>query len=209
MTRHPPHTVHQIPTTRRQLLVDAVACAGAVGLSSIGCAAPSRGGSSPVRALRPTGDVHDFDFFVGHWNGVNRRLKKRWVGSNDWDEFPGALRCESRVAGVVNISEVEFPTKNLSGLTVRSFDLENRQWSAYWINSKTGKLFPPLVGGFAGDRGEFYGDDTDDGRPIKVQVVWTLIGPDVVHWQQAFSADGAQWEINWTVEQRRVKPASP
>jgi hypothetical protein len=119
------------------------------------------------------------------------------------------LRCESRLAGVVNISEVEFPTKSLSGITVRSFDLESRRWSAYWINSKTGVLFPPLVGGFAGDRGEFYGDDTDDGRPIKVQVVWTRVGPDVVHWQQAFSADGTRWETNWTVEQRRAKTTPP
>jgi hypothetical protein len=212
MAHRSSHAVHQAPTTRRQLLVDALAGASAVGLSSIGCApATSQGsrGNTAVPAALPTGNVHDFDFFVGHWNGVNRRLKQRWVGSTDWDEFPGSLRCESRLAGVVNISEVEFPTKNLTGLTVRSFDLESRRWSAYWINSTTGKLFPPLLGGFSGDRGEFYGDDTDDGRPIKVQVVWTRLGPDVVHWQQAFSADGVRWETNWTVEQRRAKTMQP
>jgi len=36
-----------------------------------------------------TGDVHDFDFRAGAWTFRNRRLKKRFIGSNDWDEFPG------------------------------------------------------------------------------------------------------------------------
>jgi len=130
MIRRAPHAVPRAPTTRRQLLIKTLAGAGAIGLSSIGCATASSGAASgvasPVRAALPTGTVHDFDFFVGHWSGLNRRLKRRWVGSNDWDEFPGSLRCESRLAGVVNISEVEFPTKQLSGLTVRSFDLETR-----------------------------------------------------------------------------------
>lgn len=51
----------------------------------------------PTGALTlPTGDVRDFDFWVGAWNGVNRRLKKRWVGSEDWEVFPGTVRGESR-----------------------------------------------------------------------------------------------------------------
>jgi hypothetical protein len=91
---------------------------------------------------------------------VNRRLKKRWVGSTDWDVFPNTVRCESRMGGIVNIDEVVFPTKGWSGMTVRTFSVEKRQWSLYWINSKTCELFPPVVGGFTGDHGEFYGDDT-------------------------------------------------
>jgi hypothetical protein len=31
----------------------------------------------------------DFDFLVGTWDVTNRRLAKRHVGSDDWDEFPG------------------------------------------------------------------------------------------------------------------------
>lgn len=192
-------------TTRRQLLADALAGATALSLSSIACATPRSETRMPSSTSLPTGDIHDFDFFVGSWNGVNRRLKKRWVGSNDWDVFPGRLRCESRLGGVVNIDEVEFTTKGWSGVTVRAFDLEKRQWSVYWINSRTGTLFAPVVGGFTGDRGEFYGDDMDEGRPVKVQYVWTRLGPDLARWQQAFSLDGQQWEINWTVEHRRAE----
>ncbi|RDD83755.1 hypothetical protein DVJ77_02195 [Dyella tabacisoli] len=149
--------------------------------------------------------MHDFDFFVGNWNFVNRRLKKRWVGSDDWDVFPASLRCESRLGGVVNIDDGVFPTKGWSGMTVRVFNLKKRQWSLYWINSTTGELFPPVVGGFTGDHGEFFGDDTDDGRPIKVRFRWARLGPDKAHWEQAFSLDGKQWETNWTMEHTRSK----
>jgi hypothetical protein len=199
--------------TRRRLLVDALAGAGALNLaSSVACATPRRGAApgptDPAGAALPTGDVHDFDFFVGEWKGANRRLKKRWVGSDDWEEFPGYHRCESRMGGVVNLTDVAFPTKGWSGMTVRTFDLEKRQWHLYWINSKTGRLFPPLIGGFTGDRGEFYGHDTDDGRPVHVRYVWTRPSPDIARWEQAFSLDGRLWEINWTVEKTRVKPVT-
>ena len=34
----------------------------------------------------------DFDFLVGDWQVGHRRLRKRLVGSQDWDEFGGTLR---------------------------------------------------------------------------------------------------------------------
>lgn len=211
-------------TTRRQVLVDALLGAGAMGLLANSGAAAASGamaasdadagsrttGASAAKAapgiVIPTGGVHDFDFFAGHWTGANRRLKQRWVGSNDWDTFTGTLRCETRLGSMVNIDEVDFPTKGWSGMTVRVFSLEKRQWSLYWIDSKTGGLFPPVVGGFNGDSGEFFGDDTDEGRPVKLRFRWRRLGPDAAHWEQAFSLDGGrEWETNWTVEHRRVK----
>lgn len=192
--------------TRRQILVDALVGAGALGALSGTALANS---TAPAFNLStenlPKGDIHDFDFFVGKWNFVNRRLKKRWVGSNDWDTFPGSLSCQSYLGGVVNIDEGQFPTKGFSGMTVRVFNHQRRQWSLYWINSGTGELFAPVVGGFSGDRGEFYGDDIDDGKPIKVVFRWSRLGPDAAHWEQAFSLDGKHWETNWIIEHSRIK----
>ena len=191
----------RIPSSsRRQLLLSAVAGVGAASLWATNTASAGANGAVSV-----TGDVHDFDFSVGTWHCTNRRLKKRWVGSNDWEEFAGELSCSSYLGGVVNISEVAFPTKGWSGITVRAFNLEKRQWSNYWINSKTGVLFPPIVGGFTRNRGEFYGDDTDEGRPVKVRVVWTRPNADTAIWEQAFSLDGQRWETNWTSEHHRAK----
>jgi hypothetical protein len=35
-----------------------------------------------------TGDMHDFDYFVGGWTTTQRRLKACGKGSNAWEEFP-------------------------------------------------------------------------------------------------------------------------
>jgi hypothetical protein len=162
-------------------------------------------GESVTYTTERTGDIHDFDFLAGDWNATQRRLKVRGVGSDDWDVFPTTLHAELHLGGVANVDELKFPTKGWSGLTVRAFNLEKRQWSIYWISSKTGTLFPPVVGGFSGNRGEFYGEDEDDGRPVKVRFIWTKLGANSARWEQAFSPDGRAWETNWMAEFTRAR----
>jgi hypothetical protein len=170
--------------------------------------------ASPVQVLRLepttrslqmqiTGDVHDFDFLAGDWTIRNRRLRLRGAGSSDWDEFPSTSHLALHLGGIANVDEIRFPTQGWSGMTIRTFDLKTRRWSIYWMNSRTGTLFPPVAGGFAGDRGEFYGDDEDDGRPVKVRFLWTRLGKDAARWEQAFSPDGRSWETNWVMDLTR------
>jgi hypothetical protein len=147
-----------------------------------------------------TGDVHDFDFIAGSWTVANRRLRVRGAGSTEWDEFPSTCRATLALGGIANVDEVTFPTRGASGMTVRHFRLADRQWSIHWISSATGAIDPPVVGGFAGDRGEFYGEDRDGDRPVKVRFVWTRLGADAARWEQAFSYDGGPWETNWVME---------
>lgn len=154
-----------------------------------------------------TGDVHDFDFLAGAWTLRNRRLKKRLAGSNDWEQFPAVDCAQLYLGNVVNVDEIQFPTKGWAGFTFRNFDLEKRQWSIYWISSRAGRLTPPVVGGFSGDRGEFYGEDEDEGRPVKARFLWIKQGPDHAHWEQAFSLDGKTWEVNWVNELTRADPS--
>jgi len=152
----------------------------------------------------PTGTITDFDFLVGTWNVENRRLRERGVGSDQWDEFPATMTLVQRLDGVVNVDQIDFPTKGFSGLTLRSFDLEQHRWSIYWINSERGVLDPPVHGGFAGDDGVFYGDDVDNGTPVHVVFNWTRIDADHARWQQSFSIDGETWETNWVMEMSRA-----
>jgi hypothetical protein len=151
-----------------------------------------------------TGQPHDFDFLVGRWQVNNRRLRQRHVGSNDWNEFTGLQQAWSHLGGIVSVDEVHFESEGFSGCTVRTLDLATRQWAIYWINSRQGQLFTPVHGGWNGDRGEFYGDDEDDGRPVRVRFIWRR-GPDQARWEQAFSLDGGQqWETNWTMDFTRL-----
>lgn len=148
-------------------------------------------------------EITDFDFLIGEWDVRNRRLTRRWVDSDEWEEFPGVSRLETRMSGVVNIDEITFPTKGFSGLTVRSFDREQETWSIYWINSAEGRVYPPVVGAFDGDTGTFCGEDEDEGKPIRVCFTWDKRDPDHPRWQQAFSRDGETWETNWIMELSR------
>jgi hypothetical protein len=152
----------------------------------------------------PTGDVGDFDFLIGNWNVAHRRLKQRLAGSDDWDAFPGTSRCEKRLGGLVNVDENLFPTKGFAGLTLRVFDPAERRWSIYWVDSRVGVLTPPVVGGFTGDHGAFFGEDRHEGQPVGVQFRWTRLGSDAARWEQAFSRDGKSWEWNWVMEFTRT-----
>jgi hypothetical protein len=152
-------------------------------------------------SLDHTGDVHDFDFITGNWILENRRLLARGVGKKELDHFPARSRGYVFMGGVTNADEVEFPTKGWSGTTFRHFDLEKRQWSIYWVNNRDGKMQAPVVGGFEGDIGLFYGEDVDEGRPVKVVFKWTKVGPNAARWEQSFSYDGGRtWETNWMNE---------
>jgi hypothetical protein len=168
-------------------------------------ACASSAATPPGYTLAKTGDLHDFDFIDGSWTVANRRLDKRGAGSTIWEEFPATITGKVHLGGVANVDELVFPTKGWAGLTVRTFDREKRQWSIYWISSRTGTMYPPVHGGFDGDRGEFYGTDTDEDRPVHVRFVWIKQGPDRATWEQSFSFDGATWEVNWQNTLTRVR----
>jgi hypothetical protein len=149
--------------------------------------------------------MNDFDFLIGSWNVLNRRLRTLFAGSDDWDTSPGTSTCQPIFNGAGNIDEIIFPTFGSHGFTLRLFDVEREEWSLYWASSRTGLLYPPVVGTFAGGRGDFYGDDTHDGKPIKVHFTWSDITPAAARWEQEFSADGGQtWESNWIMRFTRA-----
>jgi len=152
-----------------------------------------------------TSALHDFDFLAGTWNMRNRRLKQRHVGSTDWHEFPGRSEARLLLGGVMNVDENVFPTLGWSGSTLRTLDVNTNRWSIYWVNSRDGILQPPVVGGFKDGVGEFFGDDTDEGRPIRVRFRWSDISARSAHWEQAFSTDGGRsWETNWIIDLTRA-----
>jgi hypothetical protein len=87
-----------------------------------------------------------------------------------------------------------------------TFDVQKRLWSIYWVSGRRGCcLTDPVEGGFVGDRGEFYGTDDDEDRPVRVRYVWTRLGPDSAHWDQSFDYGDGKWEMNWenTLTRRR------
>jgi hypothetical protein len=149
--------------------------------------------------------MNDFDFLFGSWNIVNRRLRTLFVGSDDWDIFPATSTCQSIFQGGGNTEEILFTDRGTQGLSLRLFDLSRKEWTIYWASSSTGTLFPPVMGTFSDGRGDFYGDDIHDGKPIKAHFIWSGITATSARWEQEFSADGGTtWETNWVMELTRA-----
>jgi hypothetical protein len=149
--------------------------------------------------------VGDFDFLNGRWSVRSRRLKDVLVGSDEWLEFEGSVVNHSFFDGAGNWDEISFPSQGFKGTSFRLLNRETGEWSIYWANSLTGRIFTPTIGRFVDGRGDFYGDDEEAGRPIRVHFTWSDITPTSAVWQQEFSADGGQtWEPNWIMEFTRT-----
>lgn len=159
---------------------------------------------------RGSGRPGDFDFLNGSWTIRNRRLKTRWVGSDDWEEFDGEARCFGVLGGRGSIEELSIPPGQPRGLGIRLLDVERGLWSDYWVPSAAGVIAPaPAWGAFEGGAGVFVAADDRDGEiPIHSRGVWDRITPTRCRWHQAFSRDGGRtWEDNWFMEWTR-KPGS-
>ncbi|MFF4501781.1 hypothetical protein [Streptomyces sp. NPDC001401] len=144
---------------------------------------------------------HDFDFFHGEWEVVNRRRTDFLDPDSDWVEFPATNRCWPLFDGAANVDEIDMPYLGAKGATLRLFDRETEEWSLNWAASRSGKLFPPVVG-------RFDGDDTHEGKDVRVRFVWADMSAASAHWEQAFSLDGSgTWLTNWTMDFSRPKAA--
>jgi len=154
-------------------------------------------------AAQTESTAQDFDFLFGSWSIHNRRLRKRLAGSEVWDEFEATSVARPLLDGMGN--EDEFRTDfygGFIGMSFRFFDPRTKLWSIYWADTRRcGVLDPPVFGSFSGDIGVFDGDDTFEGRPIRVRFTWYGVTTPTPRWEQAFSDDdGETWETNWVME---------
>jgi hypothetical protein len=162
------------------------------------CGGTSRVIAPPIPAR--TGDVHDFDFLVGAWTVENETL----TPEGTWKTFASSMATHQELGGVVNVEINQYPTRGFAAMALRVFDLAKRRWAIYWVEGRAGVLLPPVHGGFTGDRGEFYGHDTERGRPVLYRYLWTRIDADHARWEQAYSADGQSWTTNWKMRFTRA-----
>ena len=151
---------------------------------------------------------NDFDFFIGKWQGHNRRLKERLKGCTEWEEFEGMLEDRKVLGGLGNVDEATFERASgtFHGMTVRLFNPKAQEWSLHWADSSgNSSMDYPTIGSFKNGRGEFYDLEPFEGKATLVRFIWSDITPTSCHWEQAFSADGGRtWETNWTMDWERI-----
>jgi hypothetical protein len=150
---------------------------------------------------------HDFDFEIGTWKTHLSRRLNPLTGADRWVEYEGTTVVREVWGGRANLVEldVEGPAGRIEALSLRLYDPESRQWSLNFANSRGGTMSPPTIGEFRNGRGEFYSQETLDGRAILVRFVISDITPASCRFEQAFSDDGGKtWEVNWIAIDTRV-----
>ena len=162
----------------------------------------------PFQTLTQRDGQHDFDFEIGAWKTQLRRLQRPLTGSTTWLEYEGTTVVRNVLDGRANLVElkVDGPAGKLEGLSLRLYNPQARQWSLNFANVSSGALTTPSIGAFKDGRGEFYNQDTYNGRAILVRFVITKVTNDQYRFEQAFSDDwGKTWEVNWIAVDTRVK----
>ena len=154
---------------------------------------------------------HDFDFEIGTWKTHLRRLLHPLTGSTNWVEYEGTTVVRKVWDGRANLVELEAdgPAGHFEGLNLRLYNPQGHQWSLNFASSSGGTLTQPTIGEFKEGRGEFYDQETVNGRAIFVRFVISDITPNSCRFEQAFSDDGGKtWEVNWIATDTRVKDES-
>jgi hypothetical protein len=153
----------------------------------------------------------DFDFEIGTWKTSLKRLLNPLTGSTKWVEYDGTTVVRKVWDGNANLVELDVSGSagNIKALSLRLYNPESRQWSLNFANIKGGVMTVPTIGEFKNGRGEFYNQETLNGRAILVRFVISDITPNSCRFEQSFSDDGGKtWEVNWIATDTRVKDDS-
>ena len=167
--------------------------------------------TSPARATTPTtvqhDGQHDFDFELGTWKTHLKVLRHPLTGAAAWVEYEGTSVVHSIWGGRANMVELEVdgPTGHVEAINLRLYNPTSHQWSLNFANATGGTIGVPIVGEFRNGRGEFYDQETVNGRMVFVRNIWSDIAANSCHFEQAFSDDGGRtWETNWIADDTRI-----
>jgi hypothetical protein len=167
--------------------------------------APRASAQQPSAAARD--GAHDFDFHIGVWTTHLSRLLHPLTGSTSWVEYRGTTTVRKVLKGRANLVEldVDGPAGHLEALSLRLYNPESHQWSLNFAGGNSGTLGQPTIGEFKNGRGEFFDQETLNGRAIFVRFVISGITANSCRFEQAFSDDGGKtWEINWIATDTRT-----
>src|SRR6516225_5540293 len=148
-------------------------------------------GGPPTASVDHNGQ-HDFDSFAGTWKCHTKyRAHPFSLSDTTWIEFDGTETFQKLWDGaMLELSKVA-SANGPAGLMLYTYNPQSHQWWVYFANSQDGKVGPPNVGEFKNGRGEFFAQDTVNGKLLLNRYVWSqMCAPD--------------WEVNWSAYQTWV-----
>ena len=149
--------------------------------------------------------IDNFDFLVGKWKVINRRLKERLQGNDEWIEFEAHMETKKILGGLALMDEMKasYFGDEFIGLSIRMFNPNTNEWTIYWADTANPEqlLKEQVKGEFNNGNGVFYGKEIFKGQKVKLRFIWTLESDNHAKWEQAYFDDkNNNWETNWTMD---------
>jgi len=150
-------------------------------------------------------EIQNFDFLLGKWNVLNRKLKKRLMNCKEWIEFPATMETNSFLNGLCLMDEMTSSHlgHNFVGFSIRIVDPKSNIWTIYWADTSSPEnyLKEQVRGGFKNGIGIFYGKEQYLDKEYQLRFTWKQEAEDSALWEQAyFDEKEKKWETNWIME---------
>jgi hypothetical protein len=138
---------------------------------------------------------HDFDPFAGTWKAHTKYRAHPFSGSDTWIESDGTESFQKLWDGAILELSEGANTNGPVGLMLYTYNPQSHQWYVYFASRKDGKVGLPNVGEFRNGRGEFFVQDTLNGKSLLNRYVWSQIASSSPHFEESWSSDGGRtWE---------------
>jgi hypothetical protein len=159
---------------------------------------------SPIASADHDGQ-HDFDPLTGTWKAHTKYRAHPLAGSDGWIESDGTEVFQKIWDGALLELSTGASANGPVGLMLYTYNPQSHQWYVYFASSKDGKIGLPNVGEFRNRRGEFFVQDTLNGKSLLNRYVWSQIASSSPHFEESWSSDGGRtWEPVRIVDLARV-----
>jgi hypothetical protein len=170
--------------------------------------AQQNSGAPAVSAEPATRDgSHDFDPLIGAWKEHTKIRQHPLTGSDAWTEFEGIDVYRKIWGGRAIIDEYEGDsnTRHSESVMLYTYNPPTNQWSVYFASSSDGKVTPPNAGEFKNGQGEFYTQDTLNGKLRYNRYIWSKLTTNSPHFEESWSDDGGKtWELYNITDMTRI-----
>jgi hypothetical protein len=137
----------------------------------------------------------DFDSLAGSWKAHTKYRAHPFAGSDTWIESDGTESFQNIWEGAMLELSEGANTNGPVGLMLYTYNPQSHQWYVYFASRKDGKVGLPNVGEFRNGRGEFFVQDTLNGKSMLNRYVWSQIASSSPHFEESWSSDGGRtWE---------------
>ncbi|MFC5437676.1 hypothetical protein ACFPME_14030 [Rhodanobacter umsongensis] len=180
-----------------RLLLRGVMVAGALACSSLG-----------ARAASPGDGSHDFDFVRGRWHTHVTQVLDPFDGGTHTVTMDGTKTVQPVWGGRAWLEEIEAdgPSGHWEGASLFVYNSKAGQWSQTYIDSASGEIEAPTIGGFKDGRGELFGTTVYKGRTVLVRGVWSDIRTNSDRYEISYSRDGGRtWAVAFRAHLTRLK----